>query len=81
MNSNLEVIVYEYFVERMVIGQIEKEDMLERAWDRDVLRKAQEQDEFCKFAREQLEQVNEGENELYYLSKDGIVYRREENVD
>ncbi|KAG5873048.1 hypothetical protein JTB14_010531 [Gonioctena quinquepunctata] len=80
-NSNLEVIVYEYLVERMVIGQIEKEDMLEPEWDRDVLRKAQEQDEFCKFAREQLERVNEGENELYYLSKDGIVYRRDENVD
>ncbi|KAG5867153.1 hypothetical protein JTB14_016230 [Gonioctena quinquepunctata] len=48
-NSNLEVIVYEYLVERMVIGQIEKEDMLEPEWDRDVLRKAQEQDEFCKF--------------------------------
>ncbi|KAG5880833.1 hypothetical protein JTB14_027614 [Gonioctena quinquepunctata] len=73
MNSNLEVIVYEYLVERMVIGQIEKEDMLEPEWHRDVLRKAQEQDKFCKFAREQLEQVNEGEN--------GIVYRREENVD
>ncbi|KAG5862390.1 hypothetical protein JTB14_015634 [Gonioctena quinquepunctata] len=55
--------------------------MLEPEWDRDVLRKAQEQDEFCKFAREQLEQVNEEENELYYFSKDGIVYRREENVD
>ncbi|KAG5863138.1 hypothetical protein JTB14_018616 [Gonioctena quinquepunctata] len=28
-NSNLEVIVYEYLVEKRVIGQIEKEDMLE----------------------------------------------------
>ncbi|XP_074040987.1 tropomodulin isoform X2 [Leptinotarsa decemlineata] len=79
-NTDIEVFIYTLPKESGAILRIE-EEIIEPEWDRELLKKAQSQDPFCKAIKEQLGQTEERMDDVYYLSKDGILYRIEDNAD
>ncbi|KAG5894814.1 hypothetical protein JTB14_008304 [Gonioctena quinquepunctata] len=80
-NSNIELCVYEDTkIVATITLQKEGDILMEPEWDRTMLKLAQDKDIFCQEVIK-LVKEEDAQEASYYLSKDGILYRVENDGD